>query len=252
MKMREKGNILKLESVVNNNNNDYQEATNIQEVEVPQEMLKRIKCGISWFDEMFGEGFTPGTCGFITGSPGSGKSSMMLTVANAFAENNIMVSYNSTEEHVFQLKYIIDRFAFENPFWVSNNGDIDNVLLQAKKNDIKILILDSLQTIGCAKYEAGTRKAMRYVCRKTIDYCKKNYIIGFIVGQVTKQNKMAGPLALKHLADFHLNIENCTNLNCLTCEPGTRSLFLEKNRFGPTNVIKKLMLFKEGFKEILV
>lgn len=244
--MRKKRKHMKLDSV----GQDYQISQNIQEITVPDQMMQRIKTGIGYIDEVFGEGFTPGTCGFITGGPGAGKSSLMLTVANALAEQDVMISYNSTEEHVFQLKYIIDRFGFENPFLVSNNADIDDVLEQAKKNNVKVLFLDSLQTMGCEKYEAGTRKAMRYVVNKTIAYCKKNYIVGIIIGQITKQGAMAGPQTLKHAGDWHMHLYNCVKQTCLDCEPGTRTIVLEKNRFGPTNISKRLMLFREGFKEI--
>lgn len=231
--------------------NDFQ---NIQEVEVPDQMNTKIKCGIDFVDQMFGSsedhGFTPGTITLFTGAPGAGKSTLCLQVINGFASQNLVTAFNSAEEHASQVKKTCDRLLLENPFFVSNNNNVDGVLKQAKDNDVKVLIIDSLQTMGSGKYDPGTLKSAKVVTQKIIQFCKEYFVVGIIICQVTKSGAIAGPNMAKHMVDAHLHLDLCDNPNCLNCEPGTRTLNMQKNRYGLSNVPKQLFLFPQGFKQI--
>src|SRR3990167_484539 len=233
---------------------DSKDFQNIQEVSIPEEMNTKIKCGIDFVDGMFGDGeqlgFTPGTVTIFTGAPGGGKSTLSLQMANGFASQDIVTAYSSSEEHVSQIKKVVDRLGLEHPFYVSNSNNVDNVLRQAKDNDVKVLFIDSLQMMGTGKYDPGTTKATKVAAQKIIAFCKERFVVGIVIGHVTKQNVLAGPLAVKHAMDAHLHLDVCTNLNCLTCEPGVRTLALKKNRFGLSNQPQQLFLFPQGFKKI--
>lgn len=231
-----------------------QEFQNIFEVETPEEMNTKIKCGIDFVDQMFGDGemlgFTPGTITLFTGAPGAGKSTLGLQMADGFASQGASVAYASSEEHVTQIKKVVDRLGLENPFFVSNSNNIDGVLRQAKENNIKVLFIDSLQMFGTGKIDPGTHKGTKVCIQKIIQFCKQNFVVGLVVGHVTKQNVLAGPLVVKHSVDIHLHLDVCINQNCVICEPGVRTLVLQKNRFGLSNQPKQLYLFPQGFKAI--
>ena len=233
---------------------DSKDFQNIHEVEVPDEMNRKVKCGIDFIDEMFGNGeqvgFTPGTVTIFTGSPGAGKSTLSLQMANGFAEQGIITAYSSSEEHISQIKKTVERLGLEYPFFVSNSNSIENVLRQAKAKEVKVLFVDSLQMMGCEKYDPGTNKASKVVAQKILQFCKQNFVIGMIVGHVTKQNVLAGPLMIKHALDIHMHMDLCSNVNCVECPPGTRKIYIEKNRFGKSHETQQLFLFPQGFKKI--
>ena len=61
--------------------------TSIQDIKVPDVLRKRVKTGLDYFDAVLGgEGFTPSMVTLFTGTPGAGKTTMMLTlVINYFS-----------------------------------------------------------------------------------------------------------------------------------------------------------------------
>lgn len=229
---------------------DTQDFQNIFEIEVPPEMDERIKTGVDFIDEIFGEGLVPGTVTLFTGAAGGGKTTLCLQMINALSKQNIVCCLNSSEEHVSQIKKTVDRLGLEHPFFVSNSNNIDSVLRQAKENKVKVLIIDSIQTIGSGKFEAGGYKTTKDVVRKVIQFTKQNFIISILIGHVNKGGKFSGSNSLKHMTDAHLHLGLCTNPNCLTCDVGTRIINLEKFRFGSANQPQNLFLFPNGFKRI--
>ena len=222
---------------------------NIQELSIPPQMREKYKTKIEYIDKAFA-GFTPGTVGIFTGAPGAGKTTLMLAVADALGEQNINVAYNSAEEDIRQLKMVTERLQLESPFFCGNIENIEDVIIDAKKNEAKMLIIDSLQTIGTRKHRPGSVSAMRDVAKQMIDYCKDNFIVGLMIGHVTKDNKIGGPNTLKHLVDCHIHLDLCVSPRCTTCEVGTRILCSQKNRFGPAGIPSYLMLGLDGFYEI--
>ena len=62
---------------------DIEFGTSIQDVEVPSILRKRIPTGLEFFDAVIGgEGFTPSMVTLFTGTPGAGKTTLMLTSRN--------------------------------------------------------------------------------------------------------------------------------------------------------------------------
>ncbi len=58
---------------------DVDFGTNILDVKVPTQLRKKVKSGLGYIDAAFGgEGFTPSCVTLFTGTPGSGKTTMML------------------------------------------------------------------------------------------------------------------------------------------------------------------------------
>jgi predicted ATP-dependent serine protease len=62
--------------------------SNIQDVKVPDILRKRVATGLDYFDDALGgKGFTPSMVTLFIGTPGSGKTTMMLTLANEIAKS---------------------------------------------------------------------------------------------------------------------------------------------------------------------
>ena len=84
--------------------------TSIQDVEVPEILKRRVSTGIEWFDaSLGGAGFTPSMVSLFTGTPGAGKTTMMLTLANALQAAGSQVVFNTAEESLYQIKMTAER-----------------------------------------------------------------------------------------------------------------------------------------------
>ena len=90
---------------------------NIMDIKVPKKLRSRIKTGIKFVDDAFGgEGFTPSAVTFFTGTPGAGKTTLMLKMADALTGRGANVVFNTAEESLFQVKLVAERLNLKNGF----------------------------------------------------------------------------------------------------------------------------------------
>ena len=76
------------------------------------------------------------------------------------------------------------------------------------------------------------------------EFCKTTHAIGVVIGQVTKDGKMAGSNTLKHMVDAKLHLSIETKDKDLE---GCRVLQCEKNRFGHNGTACFLKIDDRGF-----
>ena len=60
--------------------------------------VKRISSGLPWVDDIFNGGFIRTTTTLFTGTPGSGKTTLMLQLCNALTGKGYKVLFNTGEE----------------------------------------------------------------------------------------------------------------------------------------------------------
>jgi len=240
---------------LNINNDNISNGTNILDIEVPDALRKRIPTGIKYFDDSIGgQGFTPSAVTLFTGTPGAGKTTMMLEVANRLTANGAIVLFNTAEESLFQLKMTVERLNLRSGFVAGQESDVTKLLAhcdelrEANPDKPFFLIADSLQTLNDGKYGDHTngKTAVRSLQMIT-DYCKTHFCNSIIIGQVTKDGKMAGSNTIKHMVDAKMS------LSIETKDPelmGCRVLQVEKNRFGGAGHIMFLSLRDRGFDEV--
>ena len=238
-----------------NINNDIEFGTNILDIEVPDALRKRIPSGIKYFDDAIGgKGFTPSAVTLFTGTPGAGKTTMMLELANALSVKDSIVLFNTAEESLYQLKMTVERLNLRSGFIAGQESSVPALLKQCdelrEKNPNKpfFLIVDSLQTLNDGKYgdHVNGKTAVRSLQLIT-DYCKQHYCNAIIIGQVTKDGKMAGSNTIKHMVDAKMSLSIETKDQDLL---GCRVLQVEKNRFGGAGHIMFLSLRDKGFDEV--
>jgi DNA repair protein RadA/Sms len=230
--------------------------TNILNVEVPQQLRKKIKCGVDYIDSALGgEGFTPSAVTFFTGTPGSGKTTMMLKMADSLMKQGAIVVFNTAEESLFQIKLVAERLNLRHGFIAGQESHVPTLLKNCDKlrednpNKPFFLIVDSLQTLDDGKYTDGhvnTQSAKRALGMIT-DYCKEHYCNAVVIGQVSKSGQFAGSNTLKHMVDSMMTLtveERDLDLK------GCRVLQMIKNRFGGAGSSYFLELRKRGFKEV--
>lgn len=230
--------------------------TNILDITVPAKLRERNPCGVDYIDAAFGgEGFTPSTISLFTGEPGAGKTTLMLTLANALTSQGYVCLFNTAEESLFQVKLTCERLGLSSGFIAGQESYVPRLLKQCdilrKKagNRPFFLVVDSLQTLNDGKYgeeSTNSQSAVRALQMLT-DYAKEHYINVICIGQVNKSGSMAGSQKLKHMVDamLHLSIEKKDE-----DFKGLRVLETVKNRFGGAGWTFFLDLKKEGFNEV--
>ena len=230
--------------------------TSIQDVKVPDVLKKRIPTGLEYFDAVIGgEGFTPSMVTLFTGTPGSGKTTMMLALANSLQGHGAQVVFNTAEESLFQVKMTTERLRLRNAFMVGGLDNVEELLkgcdkVRADHSDRPFfLIVDSLQCMNDGYFKSGriTAATSERSLQMITNYAKEHACNVLVIGQVTKDGKMAGPNKLKHMVDSHIHLsveEKDEDLR------GCRVLETQKNRFGGCGHIVFLNLRKTGFEEV--
>ena len=230
--------------------------TSILDIEVPAVLRKRIKTGLPYFDAVLGgEGFTPSMVTLFTGTPGAGKTTMMLALANALQGQGAQVVFNTAEESLHQIKMTAERLRLNHPFMVGGEDNVITLLKGCEKVRTKykkrpfFLIVDSLQCMSDGYFKSGritTATAERSLQLLT-NYAKEHAVNVVIIGQVTKDGKMSGSNKLKHMVDSHLHMSVEKKDEDLR---GCRVLETQKNRFGGAGHIVFLSLNAKGFTEV--
>ena len=228
----------------------------IQDIKVPDVLKKRVKSGLPYFDCILGgEGFTPSAVSLFTGTPGAGKTTMMLALANALQGHGAEVVFNTAEESLYQIKMTCERLKLRNDFKVGGENRIPVLLEGCEKIRTRapkrpfFLIVDSLQCMDDGHFNTGritTATAERALGLLT-SYAKEHAINVIVIGQVTKDGKMAGSNKLKHMVDSHIHLSVETKDVDLK---GCRVLETQKNRFGGAGHVVFLDLHRGGFNEV--
>ncbi len=125
---------------------------------------------------------------------------------------------------------------------------MDNVVDIIGDLDPRIIIIDSIQTFTLENYagsRAGSPTQTMECANKMVEIAKDvdNPRIVIIVGQMTKDNEIAGVRALEHLVDTVLIIEGDSGEEL-------RSLITSKNRYGSTGEMGFFSMTDKGMVSI--
>lgn len=167
------------------------------------------------------------------------------------------VLYVSGEESKEQVSMRAGRLIDEEPGTRNQgSGMLDNLLLLSMTNtdavvraieDTKpsIVIIDSIQTMESENGGglSGSVSQIRYASTQFIRSAKQNNIPFILVGHVTKEGMVAGPMTLSHMVDTVLFLEG----EKLTRTRVLRSL---KNRFGPVDEVGIFLMEEKGMIEV--
>jgi DNA repair protein RadA/Sms len=107
-----------------------------------------------------------------------------------------------------------------------------------------LVIIDSIQTIESQNVSglSGSVGQVRYAALQFIRSAKQNNVPIFIVGHVTKDGMVAGPMVLSHMVDTVLFLEGEKFAK-------TRILRSLKNRFGPVDEVGIFLMEESGMQE---
>jgi len=211
--------------------------------------VSRISSGFSEVNRVLGGGMVEGSAILLSGDPGVGKSTLLLEIARNVASkpSAMKVLYVSGEESEGQIKIRAERVGVAKNATLSvfSNGDIDQVIAAAETTKPDLLIVDSIQTMSSAEFPgfAGSMPQLRHATSRIVSFAKRYNIPTFIIGHVTKEGEVAGPMLLSHMVDCVLYLEG----DALT---GTKILRSFKNRFGDTSEVGIFTMEEAGLVEI--
>ncbi|NMA48199.1 MAG: DNA repair protein RadA [Tissierellia bacterium] len=218
--------------------------------EVESTNSDRIVTNISEFNRVMGGGIVKDSVTILSAKPGAGKSTLLLQVANDLAIMGYKVLYASGEESESQIKSRADRIIknIHSKVWVVSDNSMDNIIQTISDIDADIIIVDSIQTFILDAFpnsRAGSPTQTMECAYELVQQAKNSNRprAVFMVGQMTKEDELAGLRALEHLVDAVLIIEG---------ESGEelRALLTTKNRYGSTGEMGFFNMTEEGMLSI--
>lgn len=207
-----------------------QSAKSIAEVEI--EDVKRVSTSDVELDLVLGGGLVYGSLVLIGGSPGIGKSTLLLKIASNLA-HNAKTLYVSGEESASQIKMRAQRLnAIHKDLFLLTEINLDTILNEIYNSEYKFLIMDSIQTLFSEKISSapGSVSQVREITFELMRLAKEKEISIFIIGHITKEGSIAGPRILEHMVDVVLYFEGDASKEL-------RLLRGFKNRFGSTSEV---------------
>ena len=209
----------------------------------------RIVTSISEFNRVLGGGIVKDSIIILTARPGAGKSTLLLQVADDVASKGYKVLYASAEESDSQIKNRSDRIltGTKSNIWIYSDTSMDHVLDSIEELDPDLIIIDSIQTFSLEEHHSRPGSPIQTMeCANELLKVAKNNSrprAVIMVGQMTKDDEIAGLRALEHLVDavLILNGENGEEL---------RGAWCSKNRFGSTGEIGFFSMTEQGMLSI--
>ncbi|CZE47667.1 DNA repair protein RadA [Campylobacter geochelonis] len=197
------------------------------------EEINRISTDDTELDLVLGGGIVDGSLVLIGGSPGIGKSTLLLKIGSNLAKKNINVLYVSGEESLSQIKMRADRLnAVNKNLFLLTEISLENIKNELLQKEYKILIIDSIQTLFSEQIASapGSVSQVREITFELMRIAKERGICVFIIGHITKEGSIAGPRILEHMVDVVLYFEGDASKEL-------RLLRGFKNRFGSTSEV---------------
>ncbi len=228
--------------ILKTSSNAQPNATIVPITEVSEERVERLPTHMEELDLVLGGGIVHGSLILVGGSPGVGKSTLLLKVCANLAQDGKRVLYVSAEESTSQIKMRANRICANHPnLFLMSELVLENILAAISKEHFDLLVIDSIQTIYSQEITSapGSVSQVRAVTFELMRVAKEKRLPIFIIGHITKEGSIAGPRVLEHMVDTVLYFEG----------DGAKELRILrsfKNRFGSISEIGIFEMTKEG------
>lgn len=210
---------------------NFQKAESL--IKIQEDNITRFSSNSRELDLVLGGGIVPGSLVLIGGSPGVGKSTLLLKIAGNLANTGKKILYVSGEESKSQIKLRANRLDVNHKdIFLLTEIKLENIFIELTQNKYDLLIVDSIQTIYSEKLTAapGSVSQVREITFDLMRWGKENSTAIFIIGHITKEGSIAGPRILEHMVDTVLYFEGDSSKEL-------RILRGFKNRFGSTSEV---------------
>lgn len=190
----------------------------------------RLRTAMNEVDNVLGGGFVAGSVNLLAGQPGIGKSTLLLQIAYAVAQQ-VPVLYVSGEESAHQVGLRAKRLGVSRKdLQLATSSSADDAAATIASGQYQLVVVDSIQTMTCSAISsaAGTVSQITNSTQLLTQAAKQTGTALVLVGHVTKEGSIAGPKILEHAVDVVLQLEGDRY-------GGFKLLRAVKNRFGSTN-----------------
>ena len=211
---------------------------------------KRIVTHNNEFNRVMGGGIIKDSVSIITSPPGGGKSTLALGISNDVALQGMRVLYASGEESESQIKDRANRIfdKISDNIWIVADNCLDNVIDAVNTVDPDLIVIDSIQTFFLEEFlpsRAGNPTQTMECAGSLVNIAKnknkKRAVI--IIGQMNKNDELAGLRSLEHLVDTVLVMDGDS-------DGELRSISATKNRFGSTGEMGFFSMTEKGLISI--
>lgn len=214
--------------------------------DVGAEPAKRLSTQMGELDRLFGNGIVAGSLLLIGGEPGVGKSTLLLQMANSFAQQGLTILYICGEESAEQTSLRARRLGIDHPnILLLSETNFTAIKAQIDQINPDLAIVDSVQIVYKSEIPSspGSVVQVREIATEFMHIAKGQGITTFLIGHVTKSGEIAGPRVLEHIVDGVFDFEGDR-------QHGFRLLRGVKNRFGPTDEIAIFQMKESGLVEV--
>lgn len=214
--------------------------------EITHKGVLRLKSNIGEFDRLMGGGAVSGSLTLVGGSPGIGKSTLMLQISAAYCSQGFTVLYVCGEESAEQVSLRAERLKVkEEKLYLLNETSLDSVKNEIDNLKPDVVVIDSVQILHNPEIAstAGSVLQVKELAMQFLHIAKGYGITVFLIGHVTKTGEIAGPRVLEHIVDTVLDFEGDRH-------HGFRLLRSSKNRFGSTDDLALFQMKESGLEEV--
>ena len=207
--------------------------------DIKAQPVDRISCGITQIDELFGYsedfkrwGFPRGQVSLIAGSPGVGKTRLMVAVCGSMTEPGTKRKSNAV---YFQNEFALSQFKVMSSQVIREGsrfvcGDLHRLRdqlewIEGQKTCPDLVVVDSIQMLAEAKNRSGIERCIAAYKCAAMD---RGFHVCFI-GQLNKQGEVAGSRSVEHLVDQVFTAKTAFL-------PNQFSLHVTKNRWGRSGI----------------
>lgn len=205
---------------------------------------RRVSTGIGELDRVLGGGLVPGMTVLLGGSPGIGKSTLLLQTAHNLTRQGTVL-YVSGEESKSQIRLRADRLGIPGDMLLLCETSAEAAVEEGRSRKAAFMIVDSIQTMFMENTLSapGSVTQIRASAAELTRFAKETGTAVFLVGHVTKEGAIAGPKVLEHIVDTVLYFEGDN-------QEGLRLLRSQKNRFGSTNELGVFEMTDKGMEQV--
>ncbi len=207
--------------------------------------LARLPTGIGEFDRVLGGGLVAGSTVVLGGPPGAGKSTLLLQAGAQVAETRPAL-YVSGEESLEQIADRARRLRLPTGrLRAVSETDVLAIAGILERERPAMVIIDSIQVMVHPELDslAGSVTQVRECAAFLNRFAKRTGSSLLMVGHITKNESLAGPMTLNHLVDATLMLSS-------TDDARFRIIRSDKNRFGSVAEIAVFAMTGAGMREV--
>ena len=213
--------------------------------EISLQETPRFTSGFKELDRVLGGGIVPGSAILIGGHPGAGKSTLLLQVMCGLAKN-MTALYVTGEESLQQVAMRANRLNLPtDKLNMLSETSVEQICNLADQLKPQIIVVDSIQVMHLSDIQSspGSVAQVRECASFLTRYAKTRQVAIIMVGHVTKDGTLAGPIVLEHAIDCSLLLEG-------EADSRFRTLRSHKNRFGAVNELGVFGMTEQGLREV--